>query len=99
MDSNLLVVKLDNAKMPEFKEVKNKEYILYGDNNLYPDYLLELFTRCSKHNAIVTGKAQMIKGRGWEENEALKAFINKPNPYENLNDILYKAAKIGRAHV
>lgn len=92
MDSNMLVVKLDNAKMPEFKEVKNKEYILYGDNNLYPDYLLELFTRCSKHNAIVTGKAQMIKGRGWEENEALKAFINKPNPYENLNDILYKTA-------
>ncbi len=92
MDNNLLVIKLDNAKMPEFKEVKNKDYILYGDNNLYPDYLLELFTRCSKHNAIVTGKAQMIKGRGWDVNDQLLTFINKPNAYENLNDILYKSA-------
>lgn len=91
-NTNLLVVKLDNAKMPEFKEVKNKDYILYGDNNLYPQYLLELFTRCSKHNAIVTGKAQMIKGRGWDVNDQLSGFINKPNPYENLNDILYKSA-------
>jgi hypothetical protein len=91
-NSNLLVIKLDNAKMPEFKEVKNKDYILYGDNNLYPQYLLELFTRCSKHNAIVTGKAQMIKGRGWDVNDQLSGFINKPNPYENLNDILYKSA-------
>lgn len=91
-NTNLLVVKLDNAKMPEFKEVKNKDYILYGDNNLYPQYLLELFTRCSKHNAIITGKAQMIKGRGWDVNDQLSGFINKPNPYENLNDILYKSA-------
>ena len=45
-------VEFENNKVPKFLEKKGKEYIYYGENNLYPEYLLELFNRCSKHNAI-----------------------------------------------
>lgn len=82
-------VEFENNKVPKFLEKKGKPYIYYGDNNLYPEYLLELFNRCSKHNAIVTGKALMIKADGFEtDNEALNQFIKQTE----CNEILYKAS-------
>lgn len=87
------VVKFDNNKVPEFKEVKGKEYVLYGDNNLYPQYLIELFNRCGKHNAIITGKSQMILGGGFNETSSneLNVFINQCNAKgETLNELAYK---------
>jgi DNA-binding Lrp family transcriptional regulator len=50
---------------------------------------LELFNRCSKHNAIITGKALMIKADGFEtESLPLEEFI-KAN---DINEVLYKAS-------
>jgi len=86
-------IAFENHKVPEFKEVRGKDIILFGDNNLYPQYLIELVNRSSKHNAIITGKAAFITGQGFEtsEDSALQSFINNTNG-ENLNKVLYKAA-------
>lgn len=86
-------IAFENHKVPEFKEVRGKDIILFGDNNLYPQYLIELVNRSSKHNAIITGKAAFITGQGFENSEdsALQSFINNING-ENLNKVLYKAA-------
>ena len=61
---NVVYIKFENHKIPEFKEVKNKDYIYFGDNNTYPDYLIELYLRCAKHNAIINGKSNYIYGGG-----------------------------------
>lgn len=86
-------IAFENHKVPEFKEVRGKDIILFGDNNLYPQYLIELVNRSSKHNAIITGKAAFITGQGFEtsEDSALQSFINNTNG-DNLNKVLYKAA-------
>ena len=62
--SNVLFVAFENHKVPEFKEVKNKDYIYFGEENVYPDYLIELYLRCAKHNAIINGKVNYIYGGG-----------------------------------
>lgn len=62
--SNAIYIKFENHKVPEFKEVKNKDWIYFGDDNMYPDYLIELYLRCAKHNAIVNGKTNYIYGGG-----------------------------------
>lgn len=85
-------VQFENHKLPEFKEVKGREFVYFGENNLYPQYLIELYNRCSTHNAIVTGKAQMIKGKGFEETPSNAAFIANTGGYEDLNYILFKTA-------
>lgn len=85
-------VQFENHKLPEFKEVKGREFVYYGENNLYPQYLIELYNRCSTHNAVVTGKAQMIKGKGFEETANNKKFIANSGGYEDLNYILFKTA-------
>lgn len=62
--SNFLNIKFENHKVPEFKEVKNKDWVYYGENNLYTEYLIELATRSSTHGAILEGKVNYICGMG-----------------------------------
>ncbi len=54
----------DNA-IPVFKEVSNKDYILYGEKNDYPEFLTSLYNRSAKHNAIINGKCNYILGAGF----------------------------------
>jgi hypothetical protein len=74
---------------------------MYGEHNRYPDYLLEMYQRSAKHNAIVNGKVNYITGKGWtyeadkvpsEMLGELNRLLENPNPYDDLNDILYKTA-------
>lgn len=63
-DNNTLFIKFENHKIPEFKEVKGKDWVYFGEDNLYPDYLIELYLRSAKHNAIINAKINYIYGGG-----------------------------------
>jgi hypothetical protein len=89
------------TKLPEFKVVNGKDYVLYGEKNDYPTYLLEMYQRSAKHNAIVNGKVNYITGKGWtynaeglanEQLAEIERFLANPNPYDDLNDVLKKCA-------
>lgn len=93
--SNVLYIKFENHKVPEFKEVKNKEYIYFGEDNNYPDYLIELYLRCAKHNAIINGKTNYIYGGGLVTDDKTSTvtqkaitqkFISKLKPF--INDMI-----------
>ncbi len=95
------ILKFNNHTVPEFVEVRGKPWIYYGENNNYPDYLINLFNRSAKHNALVTGKKEYITGKGWLVNEAglnveqlaqVTAFAKQANVEESLEDILEKTA-------
>ena len=85
-------------KVPLFVENKSQQWVSYGVQNDYPNYLLNLYRRSAKHNAIVNGKVGYIVGKGWTaENEtpAAKAFIDSPtfpNAYDSMNDLTQKLA-------
>lgn len=63
-ENSISVINFDNDKVPTFKEERNKDWIKFGENNDYPDYLINLFNLSAKHNAIVTGKVHYICGGG-----------------------------------
>lgn len=63
-ENSISVINFNNDKVPTFKEERNKEWIKFGENNDYPDYLISLFNLSAKHNAIVTGKVHYICGGG-----------------------------------
>jgi DNA-binding MarR family transcriptional regulator len=77
------------AKQPEYKEKKGEGYMQYGQNNDYPQYLLDLFNKSAKHNAIIRGKVNYIVGNGWVGEEAI---VKKVNREETLNDLTKKVA-------
>ena len=60
---NLMVINFE-TNLPSFKEDRNKEWIKFGDNNNYPNYLIDIFNKSAKHNAIVTGKVHYVSGGG-----------------------------------
>ena len=99
----LIVVKFENDKIPAFVENKNGrvKWVKYGETNNYPQFLTTLFNRSAKHNAICTDKQLYIAGKGWDfdsndmqdaDTIKLKAFVDNPNPYETLNDLMKKTA-------
>lgn len=83
---NVLVIKLSEHKVPQFIEKQGKDYIYFGEWNDYPEYLLKLYDRSAKHNAIINQKSFYIYGGGSEVGEDLIA--NEEN--ETLNDVIRK---------
>jgi DNA-binding MarR family transcriptional regulator len=101
----LKILNFEAHKVPTFKEAKGKDWILFGDEgeykNRYPEYLLNLYRRSAKHHAIINSKKDYVVGQGWAVNAEgldtmglarLQQFIQEPNQYESLNDILEKVA-------
>jgi hypothetical protein len=82
------------ARQPEYRERKGSGYIEFGELNDYPDYLLDLFNKSAKHNAIVKGKVNYITGNGWKsdnpDDAAAQRFIDQPNAYESLAELTRK---------
>lgn len=83
---DIIVLKFADSKIPVFKETRSKDYIKYGEDNLYPEYLTYLYNKSAKHNAILTGKANYIFGKGYENGDVV---VNRNN--DSLNDISRKA--------
>lgn len=87
---NYVLVQFAEAKQPEYREKKGEGYIQYGDRNDYPNYLVELFNKSAKHNAIVRNKVHYITGNGWTG--TAEGFIQSPNRSESLDDLTRKVS-------
>ena len=56
------VVNLSHYNIPHIIEDDRKNWISFGEDNLYPQYLIELFVGSGIHSAIVKGVSSMIAG-------------------------------------
>jgi len=91
---------LSSYQIPLFTKDRRNEYVNYGEDNNYPQYLCDLFNRSAKHNAILTAKQKWTYGKGLKvrKDENLDSMIkaqqllSKPNQFESLNDIFKKLA-------
>lgn len=83
------IIQFAEAKQPEYKEKRGEGYIQYGEKNDYPNYLIDLFNKSAKHNAIIKSKVHYITGNGWTGSEQ---FIEHVNRTETLNDITRKVS-------
>ena len=73
ISDNIVVIQFAEAKPPIFKEVNGKKWVMYGEEDDYPQYLLELFNKSAKHNAIIRSKVNYVIAKGFElkvENES-----------------------------
>jgi DNA-binding Lrp family transcriptional regulator len=105
---DIVVLKFSDSKIPEWKEVNNKKWVLFGENNDYPEYLIYQYKKSGKHRAIVNGKCKYIFGGGLEgvggfapvKNEDGTATSASPiNRYEEtLYDVLKKSIKDVEIH-
>ena len=90
---NMVSAPAIEVEAPEFKTLNNKDYILYGKKNDFPDILKEMMNTSSLHSAILKKKSDMSAGLGFEATTSeQKNFINNLSGSETLNEIVYKNA-------
>ena len=91
---DLRVLTFAEARQPKFAEKKGIDggYIKYGENNDYPEYIVDLYNKSSKHSAIIKSKVHYITGNGWAGEPDAQGFIDKVNRIESLNDLTRKVS-------
>lgn len=90
-------IKFAQQNVPIFNTIRGKDYVSYGEDNLFCNYLLELSTQSALHQAILDKKVKMLMGEKIvynENNNKQKAFIEKcNNNNENLRQVMDKCAQ------
>jgi len=99
MESNFVRINLAESKLPTFKENRSKGIITFGDDNLYPMGLIELFNKSPKHSAIITQKAAYlagdkteIVGQNTEDIAKAQDYLGSINAYEDFDSLKSKIA-------
>lgn len=71
-------------------ESKDRKYIKWGNDNTYPDYLIELYNHSSTHAACVNAIVEAVKGEGLTSDKEFA--LERANKYESWNDVYNKVA-------
>jgi hypothetical protein len=89
----------DLSVPPSIREVKNvkdlpNEWVPFGDDNLFPQYLAELKRKSSTHRSVLAQKTVFTSGAKFVcENDSLREFIEDVNAdKESLRDVFKKLA-------
>ncbi len=61
---NIFITNLSKYTTPSINEVRNKEWIEYGNDNNFFQYLIDRFTGSTTNNAVINGVSRMIYGKG-----------------------------------
>jgi len=79
------------ASFPVFSEILNRSpWVFYGQNNLLPQYFIELYDNCAIHKAIVKSKVNQILGDEIYSDDNPDAVWELLNGDENVTDIMRK---------
>jgi hypothetical protein len=78
------------AYVPQYQEViKNKPWVYYGDDNIFPNHLLALYQYSALNRACVNAIAYGVKGKSIENDLGETLMANRS---ETLYDVFMKCA-------
>ena len=84
--SEVSVVALASYSSPKITEVRNKQWVAYGDDNDYFQYLIDRYNGSPSNNAIINGISEMIYGRGLDATDSSR----KPDQYAQAITMFHK---------
>ena len=79
-------VNLSTYTSPEIKEVNGEDWIEYGADNNYFQYLIDRYNGSPTNNAAINGISQAIYGKGLNATDASR----KPNEYAQMISLFKK---------
>ena len=83
---NIHIVNLSKYTSPEIVEVKNKDWVQYGEDNNYFQYLIDRYQGSTTNNAIINGMSKMIYGKGLDATDSNR----KPDQYAQMKSLISK---------
>jgi len=84
--SDLQIVNLSTYTSPSIKEVKYKDFVYYGEDNNYFQYLIDRYNGSPTNNAIINGISEMIYGKGLDATDSNR----KPDQYAKMVSLFHK---------
>jgi len=83
---NLNVINLSTYTSPDISIKKNKDWVTFGDNNSYFQYLIDRYAGSPTNNAIIKGFSQLIYGKGLDATDSSR----KPSEYAAMMNLFHK---------
>jgi len=78
-----------DSRIPLMEKKRGVDFVPFGDRNDYPTYLLWLYNKSAKHNAIINGKCVYILGNGLTtDSEPGKVFLQKANEKQSWDQLM-----------
>ena len=84
--NNTFVLNLAEYEAPKIIESKQKDWVTFGENNSYFQYIIDRYRNSTTNNAVINAITHLVYGRGLSALDASK----KPNEYAQLMAMLSK---------
>ena len=78
--NDLRVLNLSTYTSPKIKETKTDNFVSYGDDNNYFQFLIDRYNGSATNNAIINGMSEMIFGKGLDATDSNR----KPEAYAQM---------------
>jgi len=85
-DSKISFVNLSTYTSPEIVESKHNDWVEFGEDNNYFQYLIDRYNGSATNGAVINGISQMIFGRGLDATNSAK----KPQEYASMISLFKK---------
>jgi hypothetical protein len=86
---NLKGFTFNTVELPVIKEKLGKEWIYFGGDNLFPNFVVDLYNKSAINRRCIQSKADAILGGGLTCKEPSLHYATKwANPYETWNEII-----------
>ena len=85
-NSKISFVNLSTYTSPEIVESKNKEWVEFGSDNNYFQFLIDRYNGSATNNAAINGISQMIYGKGLDATDSSR----KPESYARMISLFKK---------
>ena len=87
---NLDLIKLSHYNIPHLIESSKNDWVSFGEDNLYPNYLLDLFLGSAINGALVKSIGAMIYGEGLAATNVDESTDTKES-YLRLTELLHNS--------
>ena len=84
------VISYADSEIPVFEEKQGQKYVSFGSDDLYGEYLRDLFLASSTNGAIINGVADMVYGGGLDATDR-EENDGKREQWLRLQDLLRKS--------
>ena len=84
--SKVHVVNLSSYTTPNITEVQGKDWIQYGDDNNYFQYLIDRYNGSPTNNALINGVVDFVYGKGLDATNSAQ----KPSEYAAMKGLFNK---------
>ena len=85
MINNIHLLELSHYEAPVIKEATRENWVEYGEDNNFYQFLIDRYTNSTTNNAIINNVSRLIYGKGLSATDASR----KPNEYAQMKALFH----------